>query len=216
MSKVIAFSGGCGSGKTTTIAKIKNILTEQTGLNVVILNELLREKTDIPIDKLRKSPSDYLLLQDTIIREKIKQECEAFNDKSNTVYLVDRAITDSIFYLENYVDKSVLSENEIAILCELDAKARAHANYAFTKGYSCVLEFEPLYIQNNDKYRPEFLDHLRFYEYTAIQTLNIAYNAKCFCGKNFYSTYNLHIDSVEAIAKKICKIIKNKWLCFHL
>lgn len=175
MAKVIAFSGGCHSGKTTTINKIAEVL-EARGHKVVKLSELMREVTDKPIDELRKNSHEYLEVQEQIISTKINQECDAFNDNNRIIYLVDRAITDSLFYLENYVDKSRLNTTEIIRLCNLDLAARQHAIYAFSKGYNMLLQFTPLdIIDNSDAYRPQKLEQLKDYEYQGIRTLNEAY-----------------------------------------
>lgn len=204
MAKVIAFSGGCHSGKTTTINKIADILTVR-GFVVKKLTEIMREITSMSIDELRQDPHEYLNVQETIISQKIDQEIEAFDDDSDTIYLVDRAITDSLFYLENYVDKSKLSEVEIRRLCNLDFVARQHAMSAFNCGYSMVVMFEPLDIvnKNDDIYRPENLDSLRDYEYQGINTLNRAY---LWCKsdnynylQNFFIEVNMACNSSEFI-----------------
>lgn len=204
MAKVIAFSGGCHSGKTTTLNKIADIFTAR-GLNVVIISELIRDVTRKPIDELRKDPSSYLNIQEQIISAKIEQEIKAFNDESDTVYLVDRAITDSLFYLQNYVDKSNLSELEIVRLCNLDFVARQHANDAFNRGYDALVMFEPLdIIDNKDTYRPKLLQHLKDYEYQGILSLNESYLwSRCDCfaeSYNFYLAVNMNCNTPEFIA----------------
>lgn len=210
MSAVIAFSGGCYSGKTTTIKIVKDALI-RCNYNVIILSEILREVTDKPIDELRKSPSEYLNLQYDIITKKILQENRAFNDTSDVVYLADRAITDSLFYLENYVDKSKLPEQDIERLCKLDSAVRAHAVKAFSEGYTSVLEFEPLQIKNkDDKYRPKYLEHLSNYEFDAIHTLNLAYSYDRINRKTFLKMFDMQTTSPEDVAKLvITKILKN-------
>ena len=210
MSAVIAFSGGCYSGKTTTIEIVKDALIK-CNYNVIVLSELLREITDESIDELRKNPSKYLDLQFNIITKKMLQENKAFNDISDVVYLADRAITDSLFYLENYVDKSKLSEQDIERLCKLDSIVRSHAVKAFSEGYTSVLEFTPLQIKNkNDKYRPKYLKHLSNYEYNAIHTLNLAYSYNRINRKTFLKAFDLQIMQPEEIAKLvITKILKH-------
>ena len=125
MSKVIAFSGGCFSGKTTTMNEVKAYL-EDAGYKVVVLGELIRTATSKPIDVIRKDPTAYLRLQEKIIRSKIEQENKALEDDSNTVYLADRAITDSLFYLQNYVDKSGLSDEEFVRMAEPKQRPSAY------------------------------------------------------------------------------------------
>ncbi len=208
MAKVIAFSGGCHSGKTTTMNKIAEHLKAQ-GYSVKVINELMREKIHVSIDELRKSPHLYLEVQESIISKKIDQECAAFNDKSNTIYLVDRAITDSIFYLDNYVDKSNLTDAEIIRLCNLDFVARQHAMDAFNYGYDMVITFEPFDIigEQKDAFRPKQLNALKDYEYQGISTLN---RAHLLCKTSnyvdlykFYLEVNTQVNSVEYIISAV-------------
>lgn len=208
MAKVIAFSGGCHSGKTTTINKVAEAL-EARGHKVVKLSELMREVTSKPIDELRKNAHKYLEVQEQIISAKINQECNAFNDNGRTIYLVDRAITDSLFYLENYVNKSGLTEAEIIRLCNLDFVARQHAIDAFNRGYDMLIQFEPLDIvsSNSDSYRPQLLEHLKDYEYQGISTLN---RAHLWCRSdnyaalyNFFFEVNMQCNSIGFIVDTI-------------
>ena len=175
MSRVIAFSGGCFSGKTTTMKIVKEQL-ESAGYKVTVLDEIIRTVTDEPIDKIRKNPSAYLDLQEKIITAKIEQELKAFEEDSNTIYLADRAITDSLFYLQNYVDKSNLTPDETTRFCALHKYIVRHAKIAFGEfGYYTVIEFKPLNGKNADKYRPDVIDVSKVYEYDAISLLNQAF-----------------------------------------
>ena len=74
MSKIIAFSGGCCSGKTTTLQALAKEL-EAHGRKVVILHENIRVFIDAlglkSIDEARENPETYLRIQNKAIREKI-------------------------------------------------------------------------------------------------------------------------------------------------
>lgn len=207
MAKVIAFSGGCHSGKTTTINKVAEALKAK-GYKVKKLSELMRKVTGLSIDELRKNPHKYLTVQEQIISMKINQECKAFNDTGDVIYLVDRAITDSLFYLENYVDKSSLTPEEIIRLSNLDFVARQHAMDAFNCGYDMLIQFEPLdIIENKDQYRPQLLEHLKDYEYQGISTFN---RAHLWCRHdnyaalyNFFLEVNMQCNSVDFIVDTI-------------
>lgn len=207
MAKVIAFSGGCHSGKTTTINKVAEAL-EARGHKVIKLSELMRKVTNKPIDELRKNPHEYLEVQEQIISAKINQECNAFNDNGRTIYLVDRAISDSIFYLENYVDKSSLNTAEIIRMCNLNFVARQHAMDAFNKGYDMLLQFEPLdIVDSSDTYRPYELEYLKDYEYQGISTINRAH-LWCRCDNyaalyNFFFEVNAQCNSIDYIVSVI-------------
>ena len=112
----IAFSGGCFSGKTSTMEALKSVL-EKDGYKVVIVSEAMREtevaKSGMSIDAIRQDANLYFKLQKEIIKKKVKQERDVpFNSEPDTIYLFDRAITDSLFYYEFYVDKSKLDNKE--------------------------------------------------------------------------------------------------------
>ena len=97
----IAFSGGCFSGKTSTMEALKSVL-EKDGYKVVIVSEAMREtevaKSGMSIDAIRQDANLYFKLQKEIIKKKVKQERDVpFNDEPDTIYLFDRAITDSLF-----------------------------------------------------------------------------------------------------------------------
>lgn len=176
MSKVIAFSGGCFSGKTTTMNEVKAYL-EDAGYKVAVLGELIRTATGKPIDVIRKDPTAYLRLQEKIIRSKIEQENKAIEDNGdNIVYLADRAITDSLFYLQNYVDKSGLSDEDMVAYCKLHKEVIEHAHNIFSAKNFFVLEFSPINNGTSDDiFRPKHIDFSKEYEHDAISLLNSSF-----------------------------------------
>lgn len=201
MSKVIAFSGGCFSGKTTTMNKVK-VYLEDAGYKVVVLGELIRTATNKPIDVIRKDPIAYLHLQEKIIRSKIEQENKALEDNSDTIYLADRAITDSLFYLQNYVDKSNLSYKDIIAYCKLHKEVIEHANKVFgikEPKYFMVLEFSPIIGKSNDKFRPKHIDYSKKYEHDAICILN-----------NSFATQIIRVNLNEISINELMHTIKYK------
>lgn len=178
MAKLILFSGGCNSGKTTTLKAVASKL-QSFGYEVKILNEIIRKETDKPIDELRKDAKSYLQLQNKIIRAKLEQEIAAINDETNCIYLADRAATDSLFYLENYVDKSQLDEESIKLFCNLHYTVHNHLLHYFSR-YHLVVEFMPLKVQQLDIFRPAYIDIMKKYESRCISRLNIYYsNGNC-------------------------------------
>ena len=58
MSKVIAFSGGCFSGKTSAIQLVKDDFIAK-GLTCVVIEELIRDYKIKSIDDLRSDPNAY-------------------------------------------------------------------------------------------------------------------------------------------------------------
>ena len=205
MSKAIAFSGSCFSGKTTAMQAVKKSL-EDTGRKVTVLDELIRTVTDKPIDEIRKNPVEYLKLQEIIIRGKIKQEIKAFTDTSDVVYLVDRAITDSLFYLQNYVDKSSLNDKEIIRFCNLHKDVIQHAKYAFSDdGYFSVIEFKPLVGKNTDLFRPMHIDCSKEFEHDAIHILNLSFQYMSFVP---FKYVDLNESDVQNLVSSIHKLLK--------
>lgn len=205
---VIAFSGGCFSGKTTTMEKLKAAL-EKCGLRVSMLGELIREKCKTPIDYVRKNPNDYLVLQDDIIRSKIKEELLCICTQYYDVVLIDRAITDSLFYLTYYVDKSMLNDKCKQIFYSLYKYAADHAQYAFREIYDLVLEFAPLEIKCTDNvYRPKDIDEVKVIENRLISALN-EYYTDC---KSEMSLQYIDLNFVEAemVVNRIARIVKSK------
>ena len=177
---LIAFSGGCFSGKTSTMAALKSIL-EKEGYKVVIVSEAMREtevaKSGMSIDAIRQDANLYFKLQKEIIQKKINQEFEAFNGKPDTIYIFDRAITDSLFYYEFYVDKGKLDNKEEYFKFHkyLLDKVSSTLNQV-----DLLIEFKPLKNcnVNDDKMRPAYLEEASYSEYTCIHRLNYTYRRK--------------------------------------
>ena len=196
---VIAFSGGCFSGKTTTMEKLKETL-EARGYRVTMLSELVREHKIESIDKLRQDPSAYLKFQQDIILEKIDAELNCTKLDVDVV-LIDRAITDSLFYLLFYVDKSKLSFDDIALFYGLQNRIRMHMKQAFEQIYNLVIEFSPINAACDDKvFRPKQIGALKYIEYDIISMLN-DYAVSSTLGK--YVRWDLNTQSAEELILKI-------------
>lgn len=202
MAKVIVFSGGCHSGKTTTLNKVAELLEKQ-GYEVKKLSELMRNVMPTKsIDELRKDALEYLATQDKIISEKMQQETVAFNDTSNCIYLVDRAITDSMFYLTHYVDKSQLNKFGLELFTKLYFEVKMHALKAFRHGgYDLLIEFEPIReIKIADVYRPDNMDLMVEYEADCISMINTAFSQ---IGEVKYFSYFHCIHTPQNILSRI-------------
>ena len=170
--RVIAFSGGCYSGKTTTMELLKSEL-ERLGHKVIMLSELIREEPIESIDDIRKDPEAYIDFQCKVIRGKMQAEREAA-ELSNGFILIDRAITDSFFYLLFYVDKANLSSEALRKYSDLLTEVRQHFAWAAANFYDLIVEFKPIEKECNDTvYRPKNIDTLKYIEHTVISTLNI-------------------------------------------
>lgn len=200
MAKLILFSGGCNSGKTTTLKAVASKL-QSLGYKVNILDEIIRKETDKPIDELRKDAKAYLELQDKIIRAKIEQEKAAIEDnRTDDIYLADRAVTDSLFYLENYVDKSWLDEEGLKLFCKLHSSVNEYLKHYFWR-YSLVVEFKPVAVRELDLLRPVHVDMMKNFEYVCIARLNYCYS-NGYKKQNFMAA-DLNYMKIEEVIDKI-------------
>lgn len=176
----IAFSGGCFSGKTSTMEALKSIL-EKNGYKVVIVSEAMREtevaKSGMSIDTIRQDANLYFKLQKEIIQKKVTEEIKAFSGESNAIYLFDRALTDSLFYYEFYVDKSKLDNKYEYFKFHKWLLREVHTYLA---NLDLLIEFKPLKNcnVNDDKMRPAYLEEASYSEYTCIHRLNYTYRRK--------------------------------------
>lgn len=209
----IAFSGGCFSGKTSTMEALKFIL-EKEGYNVVIISEAMREteaaKSGMSIDAIRQDANLYFKLQKEIIQKKINQEFEAFNGKPDTIYLFDRAITDSLFYYEFYIDKSKLDNKEEYFKFHkyLLDKVSSTLNQV-----DLLIEFKPLNNRdiNTDKMRPAYLSSASYSEFACIFILNNNYRRKLDRKLGYYMVdlndkyYNNCVEQIINKIRNVCQ-----------
>ena len=217
--KFIVFSGGCFSGKTTAM-KIAEHTFNNMGINVVMLSEVIREKgLGYPnIDKLRENAKDYLELQSRIINEKIDAELQQYKNDERCVVIVDRAITDSLFYLTFFTDKSKLQKQDLDVFAKVYTSATDWAKFAFTYVYDILLEFNtlPAYMYDcSDRFRPKNLMSINNVECDMIKLLNESYlsstSSECeritFTEK--FETINDIANFFEHIGHKIIENWKN-------
>lgn len=205
MAKLILFSGACNSGKTTTLKALASKL-ESLGEDAVILNELVRDEVKVPIDEIRKDPKAYLQLQNTVIRKKIEQEKAAIESIRPATYLADRAVTDSLFYLENYVDKSKLDKKDIELFISLHRYVLEYLDKYFWR-YTLVVQFYPIATHEQDQMRPLFLDELKYYESECIIRLNSYYSC-CYSHNNVLAVDLNYANTEEAVNRIINAVWK--------
>ncbi len=175
-SKLIVFSGGCFSGKTTTMEELKTSL-EAKGHTVCLLSELIRKVGITSIDDARNNPHEYLHLQAQVTPTKIAEEYNALT--SNYDYtLIDRSILDSLFYLQFYTTKQAFDLEEWSNYSALTKQIEAHIEWA-KKNYHAVLFFKPIEAICFDRtYRPSHIDLTKYIESSAIYHLLIGYGFK--------------------------------------
>lgn len=202
----IAFSGGCFSGKSSSIEKLKELLGEE---NCIVLGEVMRDQKIRSIDDIRKYPKVYLGLQSKIILQKIKQELEAFKLNDNKIILIDRALSDSLFYLTFYLDKSQLNTDQLKELAQLYNLVFENAYSSFHERYDLVLNFLPIDSECTDKkFRPDNIKILKEVEHNIINTFT-----KGIAKDNTY-IYNQLIDIDLNLEKLVEKLFLSRFKKF--
>ena len=218
--KYFCFTGGCFSGKTTTMNLIKDRFENIHGIKTMILSEPIREYKDtVDISEYRKDAEKYLQLQidTTGIRKERELSTVDKHKDEKVVILQDRGIADCIFYTRYYIDKEKLSEESQDVyedlLFELDCFASDHS---YNDIYDYVLEFKPLEIkaesQEQRNFRPNDIDEVKYIEYNDIHAWN-----KWFCEYNDnvnYRTIDLNVmdqNNLEVYIDNLAKEIKEDW-----
>lgn len=199
---VIAFSGGCFSAKTETM----NMFKKHFGNEVVLLSEVIRERlknTPFSIDDVRQKPKAYLELQFDIISSKIQDELDVVQNNENKLIIVDRALTDSLFYYTFYVDKSSLSIDDLERYDKFLGELISTVGFHCRNVYDCILEFKPINkVCNDGKYRPGSINIIKKTEYKMIHMYN-----KLFCEKVAHIDMNLF--EVGCDEKNVIETIRN-------
>lgn len=212
--KFVAFSGGCFSGKTTTLNLLKDKL-KGNGFEVVVLNENIREflNASNTIEDVRRDANAYFILQEDVITNKIIRERRFLRNlnlqKTKLIVLADRSLIDSLFYYLFYVDKNNLTrlnaENYETFYEKIDKSIKT----AFEHIYDLILMFEPLNKKCYDNtYRPISIDTLKYTESRMIKTLHDSYMAKCNNENLAVMNIDLNKDSQESVVNYIYNILK--------
>ena len=90
----------------------------------------------------------------------------------NSIVLIDRAITDSLFYLSFYTHNDNISNESKDKLFQTFRNVKEHLSKV-NGLYNYILEFKPLKnIYEKDKYRPNDLIEIKDIEYDMIHFLN--------------------------------------------
>lgn len=148
---VIAFSGGCCSGKTTALNAIKDRL-EQEGFRVMSFkadtHTYLKER-NATIDSIRKVAFDYLRYQEFVCAEQWNFENQILREFYNDydVILLDRSLFDCLFYTIYYFnlgDEGLCFGLGLERYYDLQLALYKHLQEAVDRVYDLTLCFEPL------------------------------------------------------------------------
>lgn len=212
--KVFVFSGGCHSGKTTTMLKVKAIL-ESEGKKVQILKSSHRPLIKGSIDELRAKPIEYLDFQKKSILDRVALEKDLLDGRPfegcREIILIDRALADFIFYLTFYTDKSCLTAEQLQDFESICSLANNQAVESYKDLYTHLFEFEPIPIPEGfdlTSTRPAKLKSIQYSEYIFIHILNVYYvSGLSFCSSK-RSTINLDCNADESIKRIISTIMR--------
>lgn len=183
---VVAFSGGCCSGKTTTLNALKGQL-EKEGKKVLVFkadsHAYLAER-NTTIDAIRRRALDYLRFQEWICHEQANFENQILQDRyyEYDVILLDRSLFDCLFYTQYYIDlgnESLQLGMGFNRYYDLQLYLDKYLTKAIQRIYDMVLFFEPIVAPEGDTSmysRPVGLDMLKYIEGQGIYSL-IKYRA---------------------------------------
>lgn len=171
---VVAFSGGCCSGKTTTLNALKEQL-EKEGKKVLVFkadsHAYLAER-NTTIDAIRRRALDYLRFQEWICHEQANFENQILQDRyyDYDVILLDRSLFDCLFYTQYYIDlgnESLQLGMGLNRYYDLQLYIDKYLTKAVERIYDMVLFFEPITKPEGDAStytRPVGLDTLKYIE----------------------------------------------------
>lgn len=201
MPFIVPFSGGCFSGKTTTMRDVQIILSKE--YNCRIVEEPIRRLKIASIDELRKRPSEYLKMQLKITPARINHELSLRETAMPAIFLVDRAIADSMFYPLFYLNTEELNNRELVKAKDLFSLMQKSAQFLYNGVYNHVLFFKPMELACTDtKFRPTRIDVLKYIESDMILNLT-----RSFTGN--FTVFNMNYQTAEEVANLILSKIQN-------
>lgn len=207
---MIVFSGGCFSGKTTTIEHL------QYHVGGVVLGELIRDYLkDKSIDQIRKDPNEYLWLQFKVITRRVFREWRyRLTSFLYPLIMIDRSIGDCLFYYERYIDYRGLNFGNKILYRLFLWFVKISAWISFNCVYDAVLLFEPIdAVCDDEKFRPKNLNS--GYELAGIKRVVDHYGPKRVYTINLNEAKDLRsIYSLLSVRGKfcVCRIDKDKKL----
>lgn len=178
MRQMIAFSGGCHSGKTTLMRAMADRLRDM-GKDVLVFKENAHNYLEKGgIDELRANPSKYLDFQEVVVNERINFEKQWLNNQiagDDQIVLVDRPISDSLAYIFMYINVDSLSDEDKRRYRDLVFSIRKHiVSFWRRTNKLTIFSLEPLVHACPDsetEYRPKSINSVKYAEYEVTKSL---------------------------------------------
>lgn len=176
MRQMIAFSGGCHSGKTTLMHAVADRLRDM-GKDVLVFKENAHNYLEKGgIDELRANPSKYLDFQEVVVNERINFEKQWLDNQivGDQIVLVDRPISDSLAYIFMYINVDSLSDEDKLRYRDLVFSIRKHIISFWRANKLTIFSLEPLVHACPDsetEYRPKGINSVKYAEYEVTKSL---------------------------------------------
>lgn len=202
----LAFSGPNHSGKTTTIAKLFDNINRNFGV-IVFSENMHRLMQGKSIDEIRANPKLYLDIEWQCIEERIQFEArvQKYADDESTVILIDRPLSDSLYYLTAYTDTSAFTPEDFDKFKVLVEKTKAACEKYMPSEQ--VYVFSPLNKECLDfRYRPKDIKTNALLDYDKMLSLASIYS-------KHVSQIDLNYTSQDNI---VDMIIRHNHLCSNI
>lgn len=146
------------------------------GKRVRVLPKVRYYKPIVSIDAIRSDAHEYLQYEEYITRGMMTLENDIFESKEDEIVLIDRPVTDSLFYMTFYLDPTKLTHDELVQYHNLVGDALKHMAFAYEYIYDHVLFFAPISNDSHyDLFRPAQASILKHTESALVNMYNKAY-----------------------------------------
>ena len=170
---IIAFSGASNSGKTTLMNAMKDYCVSKYGEDSVKwVGEVIRREP-VDITQVRSNGASYFEKQLEWTGKKIQQEAELFDfvigqPNAPRLVLIDRSLADSFFYINFYINKSQLREDQYEKYADFYEEVERRMRHHMAKLYTHIFIPYPIKEIVQDGFRYNQLKTFQEIEYREI------------------------------------------------